>query len=310
MIRGGARGGRAAWVVYRRAMKVVRGFWGWGLGARLLTLSALFMALGCAARGEGGAEAPVSAGPVEVVALGPEGYTLGGARVVSAQAVAEELASRSVRAARLELAPGASLAELVQALAALRARHITDVQVVMASPGGAPSSGALTGSEAAAGGEASDSTSEAPGAPEVGAGAAAATPSAAASAPQPEPPAPPPAEVESLPEVVVKNIGFHIGGGTNTEEEKAPFRAALEQRFDDLRRCYKLVEDPAKGGVFGVDLRVGRNGGKATVSQPRTSMRGQPFRDCVIRTFESVEFQRPAKGPTVLSYSVRFSMEK
>lgn len=272
----------------------------------LLTLSASLVALGCAARGEGAVEAPVSVGPVEVVALGPDGYTLGGARVVSAEVVAEELASRSVRAARLELAPGATLAELVHALTHLRARHITDVQVVMASPGGAPSAGALTGSEGAAGGDVSD----APGAPEDGAGAAAASPSAVASAPQPEPPSPPPAEVESLPEVVVKNIGLHIGGGTNTDEEKAPFRAAIEQRFDDLRRCYKLVEDPTKGGVFGVDLRVGRNGGKATVSQPRTSMRGQPFRDCVIRSFESVEFQRPAKGPTVLSYSVRFSMEK
>ena len=77
--------------------------------------------------------------------------------------------------------------------------------------------------------------------------------------------------------------------------------------FDELRACYKEVEDPMKGGIFGVDLRIGRGGGHPEVSQPRTSMKGQAFRDCVVGVFKAVEFEKPAKGPTVISYSVRFS---
>ena len=45
----------------------------------------------------------------------------------------------------------------------------------------------------------------------------------------------------------------------------------------DFRRCYVHVEQPGKGGTFGVDLFVDRDGGKAEVRQPRTGMSGENF---------------------------------
>lgn len=108
----------------------------------------------------------------------------------------------------------------------------------------------------------------------------------------------------------MENVGLHIGGGPNDDASKAPFQRAIEQRFDDLRSCYVKVEDPVKGGTFGVDFHIGRGGGKAQVKQPRTGMKGAEFRQCVITAFESVEFEKPAKGPTVISYSIKYTLVK
>lgn len=135
------------------------------------------------------------------------------------------------------------------------------------------------------------------------------TPPAAPSvAAEPAPPPAPPA-AGSLPEVLIENVGLHIGGGPNDDATKAPFKAAIEKRFDDFRRCYVHAEDPRKGGTFGVDLRIGREGGRAQVQQPRTGMKGTELRACLVRAFESVEFARPARGPTMISYSLRFTLE-
>ena len=101
---------------------------------------------------------------------------------------------------------------------------------------------------------------------------------------------------------------MHIGGGKNDEAEKAPFKSAIEPRFPDFRRCYAHVEQPGKGGTFGVDLFIGRDGGKAELRQPRTGMSGDKFRNCVVAVFNSIDFERPRAGPTVISYSLRFSV--
>lgn len=137
--------------------------------------------------------------------------------------------------------------------------------------------------------------------------AAASPPAASASGAAEE--APPPA-AGSLPEVKVENVGLHIGGGPNDDAAKAPFLRAIEKQFDAFRSCYTKVEDPVKGGTFGVDLHIGRDGGHAQVKQPRTGMKGTGFRDCVVKVFEQVEFEKPKKGPTVISYSIKYTLGK
>lgn len=112
-----------------------------------------------------------------------------------------------------------------------------------------------------------------------------------------------------LPEVTVENIGLHIGGGPNDDASKEPYRKAIEPHFDDFRACYVKVAEPDKGGTFGVDLHLGRNGGKPEVRQPRTGMKGKDFRDCVIGVFSNIEFPPPHK-PVVFSYSLRFKVGK
>lgn len=116
----------------------------------------------------------------------------------------------------------------------------------------------------------------------------------------------PPAE--SLPEVRVTNVGLHVGGGPNDAASKAPFQDAVAAHFDDFRRCYALVGEPGSEGVFGVDLRIPREGGQAAVQASRTGMKGGPFRACVLDVFSRVRFSRPARGPTVISYSLRYSV--
>jgi hypothetical protein len=111
-----------------------------------------------------------------------------------------------------------------------------------------------------------------------------------------------------LPEVVVENVGFHIGGGPNDDATKEPFKRAIEPHFAELLRCYRQVSEPEKGGTFWVDLFVDREGGAPEVRQPRTGMGGAEFRDCVVDVFRSVEFERPKLGPTVFSYSIRFTV--
>jgi biopolymer transport protein ExbD len=121
-------------------------------------------------------------------------------------------------------------------------------------------------------------------------------------------PSNPPSTRASLPEVAVENVGLHIGGGPNDEESKRPFREAIGARMADFRRCYKKVDRPGRGGIFGVDLRIGREGGRPEVREPRTGMGGPQFRACVLEVFRQVQFDKPRRGPTVISYSLRFTV--
>ena len=75
----------------------------------------------------------------------------------------------------------------------------------------------------------------------------------------------------------------------------------------EFRRCFARVEDPSKTGDVGVDLRIDRAGGKAQVSHPRTALKGRDFRDCVVKTFEAIDFLKPKGGTTTVSYSLRFT---
>jgi hypothetical protein len=109
--------------------------------------------------------------------------------------------------------------------------------------------------------------------------------------------------------VIVENVGLHIGGGPNDDASKAPFLRAIEPHRDAFRACFVKVEEPEKGGTFGVDLSIGRGGGKAEVRQPRTGMKGTEFRKCVIEAFEQIVFEKPAKGPTVISFSIRYRLK-
>jgi hypothetical protein len=128
---------------------------------------------------------------------------------------------------------------------------------------------------------------------------AAAEPQAPASA---SPPSPGP-----LPAVKIANIGMHIGGGPNDAKSKEPIRRSVEPHFDELRRCFALALDPKKGGDFGVDLRIEKDGGQAQVTKPRTALKGEGFTKCVVSVFEAIEFLKPTGGLTVVSYSLRFT---
>jgi hypothetical protein len=125
---------------------------------------------------------------------------------------------------------------------------------------------------------------------------------ASASAPTPEsaPPAP-------LPKVKVENIGMHIGGGPNDAVNKAPIAESVAPHFDELRACWSQVADPAKGGDFGIDLLIQPAGGLARVDQARTAIHPDAFRDCVVGVFQKIEFKRPLKGLTKVSYALRFT---
>jgi hypothetical protein len=127
---------------------------------------------------------------------------------------------------------------------------------------------------------------------------------AAAGASEPSPTADP------VPGVGVANIGMHIGGGPNDDETKDPIRRSVAPHFDDFRRCFSHAEEQDKGGTFGVDLRIQSVGGAAKVSHPRTSLKGKAFKECVVQTFEKIDFRKPRGGTTTVSYSLRFTPKK
>jgi hypothetical protein len=109
------------------------------------------------------------------------------------------------------------------------------------------------------------------------------------------------------PHVRVENIGMHIGGGPNDAAHKAPIAESVAPHLDEVRACWTQAADPTRGGDFGVDLLIPREGGKATVSHPRTSIHPDAFRDCVVAVFGQVDFRAPARGRTTVSYSLRFT---
>lgn len=112
---------------------------------------------------------------------------------------------------------------------------------------------------------------------------------------------------EPIPDVKVVNIGMHVGGGKNDAPEKEPIKKSVEPHFDAFKRCFAKVSDQGKGGDFGVDLRIEKEGGKAKVSHPRTSLKGEGFEACVLAVFEQIDFRKPKGGTTVVSYSLRFT---
>jgi hypothetical protein len=113
-----------------------------------------------------------------------------------------------------------------------------------------------------------------------------------------------------LPEVKVEAVGLHIGGGPNDDATRAPFKSAISPHHGALLACYRKVEKPGATGTFGVDLFIPRSGGHPDVRQPRTAIRGEEFRDCVVEVFRNVEFEKPKRGPTIISYSVKFSVSE
>jgi hypothetical protein len=113
---------------------------------------------------------------------------------------------------------------------------------------------------------------------------------------------------KALPELRVEPLGMHVGGGKNDAEEKAPFHRALERKFPAFLECYRLAEDPWSGGSFGIDIKIPRAGGKPVVEQPRTKIRGTGFQDCMVAAIGNADFEKPKAGPTVISYSVRFTL--
>ncbi len=115
---------------------------------------------------------------------------------------------------------------------------------------------------------------------------------------------------KALPELRVEPLGMHVGGGKNSPEEKAPFHRAIEQRFPAFLECYRLAEEPWSGGSFGIDIKISRAGGAPTVEQPRTRIRGAGFQECMVAAFGKVQFEKPKAGPTVISYSVLFTLGK
>lgn len=115
---------------------------------------------------------------------------------------------------------------------------------------------------------------------------------------------------KALPELRVEPLGMHVGGGKNDAEEKAPFHRALEQKFPAFLECYRWADDPWAGGSFGVDLKIPRAGGAPLAEQPRTRIRGAGFQECMVAAFGKVQFEKPKAGPTVISYSVVFTLGK
>lgn len=105
--------------------------------------------------------------------------------------------------------------------------------------------------------------------------------------------------------VKVVTIGMHVGGGPYDEVTKEPIKRSVEPHFAELARCWKHVARPRQADV-GVDLVIEATGGRAKVSNPRSTVEGEGFVPCVVAFYEGVEFQSPKNGRTVVSYSVRF----
>lgn len=103
---------------------------------------------------------------------------------------------------------------------------------------------------------------------------------------------------------------MHVGGGKNDAAEKAPIKTAVAPHMDAFKACFARVDDPAKGGDFGVDLKIPRDGGNPEVSHPRTSLKGEGFKECVLTTFQGVTFDKPKGGAMTVSYSLRFTPKK
>ena len=118
-------------------------------------------------------------------------------------------------------------------------------------------------------------------------------------------PTPAPSAALTPPRVDVKNIGLHVGGGSNDAKSKAPFQKAIAQNFDAIAECYGQL---TKGGTIGLDLHIPAEGGHPEVRDIRTALGGPEFRACVTDVFQlEIAFEPPARGATVISYSLRLT---
>ena len=106
----------------------------------------------------------------------------------------------------------------------------------------------------------------------------------------------------------MKSFGLHVGGAAKDNELKREVQRTLERGFPRYLDCYRLIEQPGSEGTFGADLHVPVEGGKPKVGQPRSALRGNAFRACMVKAFESARFDPPSSGrAVVVSYSVKFS---
>jgi hypothetical protein len=170
-----------------------------------------------------------------------------------------------------------------------------------ASEGAAPDAPGSPGAAPNAPG--ASSSSEVPSAVPGAVPGSAATPGAtAAPGAQNERPGPP------LPELRVKSFGLHVGGAAKDSELRKEVQRTLERGFGRYLDCYRLVEAPGSEGTFRADLRVAAEGGKPKVELPQSALRGEAFRACMVKAFESARFDPPSSGRAiVVSYSVKFS---
>ena len=113
----------------------------------------------------------------------------------------------------------------------------------------------------------------------------------------------------SLPELTYEHLGMHIGGEANDAESKRPWLDSIDAGADALLSCYRFVDDPKKGGSYGVDLFVTTSGGAPEVRDSRQKLGGEDFDRCMRDAFSRIAFHRPPR-PTVLSYSILFRLEE
>lgn len=111
-----------------------------------------------------------------------------------------------------------------------------------------------------------------------------------------------------LPELRAKTFGLHIGGSARDAAAREAFQKALERGGWRYLECYQLVEHPGTEGTFGADLRVDGQGGKPSVGQVRTKLKGAQFRSCMEQALGSTNFDpTPSGRSVVVSYSLKFS---
>ena len=91
---------------------------------------------------------------------------------------------------------------------------------------------------------------------------------------------------------------------------KGPIKRSVEPHFDAFKRCFAKVEEPTKGGDVSVDLRVEKDGGKASLKKYKSALKGEGFEACIRAVYEGIDFEKPADGATMVSYSLRFTPEK
>jgi hypothetical protein len=121
-------------------------------------------------------------------------------------------------------------------------------------------------------------------------------------------PQPPERRGPPLPELRAKTFGLHIGGSARDAAAREAFQKALERGNFRYLDCYQLIEKPGTEGTFGADLAVPGDGGKPTVRQVRTKLKGAEFRTCMEQALASTKFEpTPSGRSVVVSYSLKFS---
>jgi len=129
-----------------------------------------------------------------------------------------------------------------------------------------------------------------------------------AAPPEPGAPAAPERRGPPLPELRAKTFGLHVGGSARDAAAREAFQKALERGGWRYLECYQLVEHPGTEGTFGADLRVDGQGGKPSVGQVRTKLKGAQFRSCMEQALGSTTFEpTPSGRSVVVSYSLKFS---